>query len=409
MSATSLDVGVEYPFSARPASEAAAQLHRVAADRPMTRVTMPFGGDVWVVHRNAAAREVLTDARFVREPFRTGRREVPYFVQFPAFLTTTLQFEDPPQHTKLRRLVQRAISPAAVKAMRESAADYADELLATMATKGHRANLVSEYALPLPIQMLSNLLGVPAGDRADFERWASSTLAVAGVAPEDIARDMADLHAYLASLIAARRARPREDLISSLARAQDSDESLADGEILTIAMLLLVAGFDNTANFITIGVSSLLHNPDQLAAFREDPAGLAASTVEEVLRHGRFSLGTPVAGIGGLVPFVATEEIEIDGVVIAEGEAILIDPASVNHDGVAADHDDRLDVTREQNPHLTLSYGLHHCLGAPLARMEMQVALERLFTRFPHLSLDGDPVVNANHLSRPIVELNVTW
>ena len=174
-------------------------------------------------------------------------------------------------------------------------------------------------------------------------------------------------------------------------------------------MLLLVAGFDNTANFITIGVSSLLHHPDQLAAFREDPAGLAPTAVEEVLRHGRFSLGTPVAGIGGLVPFVATEAVEIDGVVIAEGEAVLVDPASVNHDGIAAEHDDRFDITREQNTHLTLSYGLHHCLGAPLARMEMQVALERLFTRFPNVALDGDPVVNENHLSRPIVELNVRW
>ncbi|MGN6126755.1 MAG: cytochrome P450 [Humibacter sp.] len=406
---STLDPSVEYPFSARPAQEAVAQFHRVAADRSMTRVTMPFGGDVWVIHRNAAAREVLSDARFVREPFRTGRREVPYFVQFPAFLKSTLQFEDPPHHTKLRRLVQRAISPAAVKKMRDSAAAFADELLEAMATNGNRANLVTEYALALPIQMLANLLGVPADDQEKFERWASSTLAVAGAAPEDIARDMADLHTYLTTLIAARRVDPLDDLISSLARAQDSDETLADHEILTIAMLLLVAGFDNTANFITIGVSSLLHHPDQLAAFREDPAGLAPTTVEEVLRHGRFSLGTPVAGIGGLVPFVATEPVEIDGVGIAEGEAVLVDPASVNHDGIAASHDDRLDITREQNAHLTLSYGLHHCLGAPLARMEMQVALERLFIRFPHLTLDGDPVVNENHLSRPIVQLNVTW
>jgi cytochrome P450 len=243
--------------------------------------------------------------------------------------------------------------------------------------------------------MLATLLGVPSDDHRKFERWASSTLAVAGAAPEDIARDMAELQAYLTDLIALRRTEPRDDLISSLAGARDKDESLADAEILTIAMLLLVAGFDNTANFITIGVSSLLHHPDQLAAFRADPVGLAPTAVEEILRHGRFSLGT--------------EPVEVDGVLIAADEAVLVDPASVNHDGVALEHDERLDITREQNTHLTLSYGLHHCLGAPLARMEMQVALERLFTRFPDLRLDGAPVVNENHLSRPIVELNVTW
>lgn len=406
---TTADPAVAYPFAARPAAEAAAQFHRIAADRPMTRVTMPFGGDVWVIHRNAAAREMLADPRFVREPFRTGSRDVPYFVEFPPFLKTTLQFEDPPHHTKLRRLVQKALSPAAVKAMRDSATAFAGELIDRMEAAGRSANLVPAYSLPLPIQMLANLLGVPTEDRATFERWASSTLAVANVDPEVAAQDMRDLRAYLTDLIAARRTDPRDDLISSLASARERDDTLTDDEILPIAMLLLVAGFDNTANFITIGVSSLLHHPDQLELFRADPVGLAPTAAEEVLRHGRFSLGTPVAGIGGLVPFVATEDVEIDGAWIRAGEAVLVDPGAANHDGIALDHDERLDITRETNTHLTLSYGLHHCLGAPLARMEIQVALTELFRRLPTLTLDGEPVLNENHLSRPIAELNVTW
>lgn len=404
-----LQTGVEYPFGPVPAAEAAERYRAIAADRPMTKMTMPYGGDAWVVHRTAAAREVLGHRSFVREPFRTGERVVPYFVEFPEFLRSTIQFADPPEHTKLRRLVQRAISPKAVQAMRDSAVAYANELIDAMEAKGGPLNLVHEYALGLPIQMICNLLGIPAEDREKFERWSSSTLAVAGLTEEEIMTNMLELVVYTTGLIEQKRQAPQEDLLSALANARDKDDTLTDDEILPIAILLIIAGFDNTANFICTGVLSLLNNPDQRELFLSDPDGLAPTAVEEVLRAGRFELGLPVIGSGGLVPFVATEDVEVDGQLVAAGDAILVDPAACAHDGVVLPDTEKFDITRANNPHLTLSYGLHHCLGAPLARMEMAVGMAELFKRLPTLRLVGTPVVNFDHLSQPVSELLVDW
>lgn len=409
MSTTETVTPTEYPFEPVPPKDAVDRYRAIAAERPMTKMTMPFGGDVWVIHRNAAAREMLSDGRFVREPFRTGERVVPYFVEFPDFLRTTLQFEDPPHHTKLRKLVQRSISPKRVKAMRDSAVEFANHLIDEMVAKGAPTNLVHDYAVALPIQMLANLLGVPPEDRPKFQKWSSATLAVANMPEEEVVANMTELVVYMMALIEERRKSPREDLLSDLANARDKDDSLTDGEILPIALVLIIGGFDNTANFICAGVLSLLRNPDQLELFLQDPDGMAPTAVEEILRHGRMALGDKVAGGGGLVPFVATEDVEIDGQLVARGEAVMVDPAAVAHDGVALEHDDVFDIRRSNNPHLTLSYGLHHCLGAPLARMEMQVGLAELFKRLPGLTLHGDAVVDNDNLTQPIVDLPVTW
>ncbi|MEE2031121.1 cytochrome P450 [Rhodococcus chondri] len=402
-------VDTAYPFAAVPSNEAAQRYIAIAADRPMTKMTMPIGGDVWVIHRNAAAREMLSDPRFVRGPFRTGERAVPYFVEFPDFLKSTIQFEDPPHHTKLRKLVQKSISPKRVRAMRESAVEFANQLIDAMITKGASANLVSDYAVALPIQMLSNLLGVPPEDRPKFQKWSAATLAVANMPEDEVVQNMTELFMYLTALIEDRRKNPREDLLSDLANAPDKDDSLTDGEILPIAMILIVAGFDNTANFICSGVLSLLRHPDQLEVLLEDVDTVAPTAVEEILRNGRMAIYDTVAGGGGLVPFVATADVEIDGQIIAEGEAVLVDPAAVNHDGIALEDAGKFDVRRKNNPQLTLSYGLHHCLGAPLARMEMQVAITELFKRLPGLTLAGEVVVDNDNLTLPIVDLPVTW
>ena len=398
-----------YPFGPVSVNEASRRYAAIAADRPMTKMTMPFGGDVWVIHRNAAARQMLGDPRFVRKPFRTGERVVPYFVEFPEFLKTTLQFEDPPQHTKLRKLVQKSISPKRVRAMRESAVEFANHLIDEMVAKGSSANLVHDYAVALPIQMLANLLGVPPEDRPKFQKWSSATLAVANMPEEEVVANMTELVGYMMALIDERRKNPREDLLSDLTNAQHKDDTLTDAEILPIALVLIIGGFDNTANFICFGVLSLLKNPEQLKILLEDVEGVAPTAVEEILRHGRMAFGDTVTGGGGLVPFVATEDVEIDGHVIAAGEAVLVDPASANHDGVAVTDGEKFDVRREGNPHLTLSYGLHHCLGAPLARMEMQVAITELFKRLPGLALAGEPKVDKNNLTEPVVDVPVSW
>lgn len=409
MTETATGTSTEYPFGWVPAEEAAERYRRIAADRPMSRVQMPFGGETWVIHRAAAAKEMLMDRRFVRKPFRTGERVVPYFVEFPDFLRSTVQFQDPPEHTKLRRLVSRAMSPKAISRLRESAVAYANELIDAMIAKGAPAELVEDYALMLPIQMLSRLLGVPPEDHDKFKRWSSSTLAVAGLDEDQIATNMMELVVYMSELIDQRRAAPREDLLSLLAAAEDDEDELSNDDILAIALILIIAGFDNTANFICTGVLALLNNPAQRDLFLSDIEGLVGPAVEEVLRHGRFELGLPVQGGGGLVPFVATEDVVLDGQLVAAGEAVLIDPAATAHDGTTFEDDGRFDIRRENNHHLTLSHGLHHCMGAPLARMEMQIGLAELFRRIPDLQLAGTPVVNYDHLSQPITYLPVSW
>ncbi|MEU6917374.1 cytochrome P450 [Streptomyces olindensis] len=405
----STDANTAYPFGPLPADDAVEHLRRLMADRPMSKVTMPYGGDIWIVHRNRAARQVLSDPRFVREPFRTGERVVPFFVPFPDFLRTTLQFEDPPQHGKLRKLVQKAISPRRVRDMRASAVAFANELIDDMLARGGVRNLVSEYTVALPIEMLSSLLGVPSSDREKFERWSSSTLAVAGRSEEEVEADLAELSAYMTDLIAKRREEPRDDLLSALAHARERDETLTDAEILPIAFILIVGGFDNTATFLATGVLSLLHSDEQRALLMSDPDGLAPTAAEEILRHGQWAIGRPVGGGGGMVPFVATEDVEVDGQLIAAGEAVSFDPGAVNHDAGVIDDPARFDITRSHNPHLMLSHGLHHCLGAPLARMELQVGIAELFKRIPGLRLAGEPEFRHDVLTQPMTNLPVTW
>jgi cytochrome P450 len=399
----------EYPFPPTPLEQAVEHYHRLLEDRPMTKVTMPFGGDVWVIHRYHACKQMLESPKFVRGPFARGEQPTPYFVHFPDFLKTTIQFADPPDHTRLRKLVAKAFTVRRIDRLRDGTQRIADELLDGMAAKGTPANLVTEYSLPLPIRVISELLGVPLSDRDKFVDWSKSTMATSGMTEQEIAQAGAELYVYLAELIAARRDEPRDDLLSALAAAREADDSLTDEEILTMAMVIIVGGFDNTANFINLGVVALLRNPDQLNKLLADVDGVVPTAVEEVLRHGHFAVGEKVTGSGGLPPFAAAEDVEIDGVLIRKGEAALIDPAAANHDPTAFQNPGAFDVTRTPNRHLTLSHGIHHCLGAPLARMEMQVALGLLFKRFPTLQLAGEPEYATEYLTAGMSVLPVTW
>lgn len=403
------DTRAQYPFPASPPEKAVETYHRILDERPMTKVAMPTGGEAWVIHRHEAAKQMLESPKFVRAPFARGEQEIPYFVHFPEFLKSTLMFADPPSHTRLRKLVAKAFTARRVSRLRESTIAIAENLLDAMEQRGGQADLVESYALPLPITVLSELLGVPVSDRDKFIKWSQSTLATSGMTEKESAEAGAQLYAYLSELIAARREEPRDDLLSALATAREQDDSLTDAEILPIAMLLIVGGFDNTANFINTGVLSLLRNPDQLKIFLGDIDGVVATTVEEVLRHGHFAVGQDFTGFGGLPPFVAAEDVEIDGVLIRKGEAVTVEPAGVNHDPQVFANSDAFDITRKDNPQLTLSHGVHHCLGAPLARMEIQVALASLFRRYPNLKLAGEPEYAADFITAGMSSLPVTW
>ncbi|GAA5078337.1 hypothetical protein HNP84_009554 [Thermocatellispora tengchongensis] len=403
------DTTAQFPFPPTSPEKAHEQMRRIREDRPMTQVQYAFGGKVWAIHRHAAVKQMLEDRRFVRKPFATGAMEVPYPVQFPDFLKTTMQFADPPEHTRLRRLVAKAFTMRRVELLREKTRRFAEDLLDAMERKGPPADLVRDYTLQVPILVLSELLGVPAADRDKFTAWSQVMLATNGLSEQELAEHGAALYTYLVELIAARRAEPADDLLSALATAREKDDSLTDEEILPIAMLLLVAGFDNTANFATQGVLALLRNPDQLRVFLADIDGVAPTLADEVLRHGGFALGNDVEGSAGLVPFVATEDVEIDGQLVRAGECVMADISTANHDENAFADPERFDVTRSPNPHLTLSHGLHHCLGASLARMEMQVIIGSVFRRFPGLALAGEESYATDFLTAGMSSLPVTW
>ena len=402
------DTLTEYPFDLRPAPEAVAQQQRIAMDRPLTRVAMQYGDEAWAIHRYAVAQQVLTDPRFVRGPFARRERIVPAAFEFPEFLLDTLQFADGEEHKKLRRLVQVAISPRRVQALRERTTEIANELIDEMIAKGDTANLAEDYATPLPIRVLSEFIGVPVEDQPKFIEWATTVLSLDTPEEQVMASGMA-LYTYLLDLLAARREEPREDLLSSLANARDKDDTLTDAEIMPIAKILLVAGFDNTAGFLAAGVSALLRNHDQRERLLEDLDGRIAPAVEEILRHAMFEVGSPMSGGMGTVAMVATEDVELDGVLVKAGEAVYVDPASVNHDPAAFKDSQIFDILREDSPQMMLSYGIHSCLGAPLARMEMQVGIAELFRRLPGLRLNGEIVRNMHVLTIPVTDLPVAW
>ncbi|RSN72148.1 cytochrome P450 [Actinomadura sp. WAC 06369] len=398
----------EFPFGPVPPAEALQIMRAIRDDRPMTKVAFPVGGECWMLHRHETCRAVLEDRRFVRKPFTDGR-PVPYAFEFPAFLTQTLQFMDPPDHTRFRRLVSKAFTLRRVERLRGKVQDIADELVDAMVAAGPPANLVESFALRLPIRVIGDMLGVPQDGRGDFVRWSHAMLATSGMTEDEVTEAMTSLYLYLQELMTRKRDDPRDDLLSALVAARDADDRLTDDEIIQIAMLLVAGGFDNTANFIELGVQALLADPGQHAALLADIDGVIATAVEEILRHGGFVLGQEMGGFAGLVPFVASEDVELDGVLIKAGDAVAVDLGTANHDdGVFADSD-RFDVTRERNPHLTLSHGLHHCLGAPLARMELQVGIATLFRRLPELKLAGEPVYLEGVLTGGMTDLPVTW
>ncbi len=323
-------VDTSYPFAAVPANEAVQRYIAIAADRPMTKMTMPIGGDVWVIHRNAAAREMLSDppirARALPDGCTAGTllRRVPGLPEVddpvrgsaaPHQTSETRAEVDFPPEARARdaRICRRIRQPSDRRNGGEGHVGESGERL--------RRGVADPDAVEPDRRS-------PPEDRPKFQKWSAATLAVANMPEEEVVQNMTELFMYLMALIEDRRKNPREDLLSDLANAPDKDDSLTDGEILPIAMILIVAGFDNTANFICSGVLSLLRNPEQLAVLLEDVDAVAPTAVEEILRNGRMAIYDTVAGGGGLVPFVATEDVEIDGQLIAEGEAVLVDPAA---------------------------------------------------------------------------------
>ncbi|HEX3269830.1 MAG TPA: cytochrome P450 [Ktedonobacterales bacterium] len=356
---------------------------------------------VWHIARYADIQRILKDPRFTHQHARETTVGVTDFSSqspggsesaasdeaqlFRELSGLSLLFIDPPAHTRLRALVSKAFTPRMVESVRPRAQALADELLDAAASAG-TLDVIGGYAMPLTLTIISEMLGVPIESREQMRAWAGVL-----VQAVDAKRDTAiygpatavtmQLVALFQGVLEERRAEPRNDLISELLLAHEQGDHLSEQELIVTATTLLLAGHETTVNLIGNGMLALLRQPDQFALLREHPE-LMASAVEEFLRYEAPSQ---------MASRVAPEEMEIGGQMVGRGEILNLLLGSGNHDPEAFDDPDRLDITRANNRHLAFGTGMHYCLGAPLARLEGQVAIETLLRHFPALRLSDDP------------------
>ena len=377
------------------------ELRELREGEGVRRIETPFGATLWIATRYADVREVLGDAtRFSNrmafrpptDPRSEEEREKARAGQLLAL--------DPPEHTRLRRLLRPEFTVRRMQRLEPRIVEIVDEHLDAMAAAGSPADLVPTFALPIPSLVICELLGVPYADRESFQRRTSKLLDLSLPMEErlELGRESRE---YMAGLVAGAQAEPGEDMLGMLVREHGHD--LTTDELIGIAQLLLIAGHETTSNMLGLGTLALLRHPDQLALVRDEPAAVGHA-VEEMLRF----LGIVHSGI----PRTTTEDVEVGGVVIPADSLVVLALAGANRDPRFLTGADRLDVTRDAGGHLAFGHGVHHCLGAPLARMEMRIAFPALLRRFPGLA----PAVpfeevsfRAFHFIYGLQSLPVTW
>ncbi|MEU7323300.1 cytochrome P450 [Streptomyces griseoviridis] len=358
---------------------------------PVHRTRLPSGVEAWLVTRYADARQTLADNRLSKNPTHhaedaQGKSRTGIPGERNAGLMTHLLNIDPPDHTRLRRLVSKAFTPRRVAEFAPRVQELTDQLIDDFAGRGS-ADLIHEFAFPLPIYAICDLLGVPSEDQDDFRDWAGMMIRHGGAPRGGVARSVKKIRGYLAELIHRKRADLGDDLISDLIRASDHGEHLTETEVVAMCFVLLFAGFETTINLIGNGTHTLLREPGQRAVLQDALAAgdtaLLESAVEELLRYdGPVELATWR---------FATQPLTIGGQDIATGDPVLVVLAAADRDPQRFADPDTLDLTRRDNQHLGYGHGLHYCLGAPLARLEGQTALRTLLTRVPDLRLAVDP------------------
>ncbi|KEQ24834.1 cytochrome P450 family protein [Paenibacillus tyrfis] len=360
---------------------------------PLYRLDDFFGmGGAWLAFRHEDVVAILKDPRFVKDvrklapPQDQGEPGQKYasvskfrqwFKEMPNMLTV-----DPPDHTRLRRLASKAFTPHTIEGLRPRIQQIADELLDAVQERG-RMDLITDFAYPLPITVISEMLGIPVADRDQFREWTRKLLnASLDPKQEDTVSEVLDKFVeYIKTLLAEKRAHPGNDITSGLVQAHDEGDQLSENELLSTIWLLIVAGHETTVNLIGNGILALLKHPEQMRLLRSDPS-LLPSAVEELLRY---------AGPVMIASRFASEDIPMHGNEIRKGEIVLVSLAGANVDPHKFSHPEVLDITREENEHLAFGKGIHLCLGAPLARLEGQVAFGTLLQRLPHLRLAVEP------------------
>lgn len=364
----------------------------------------------WVLTRYEDVSTVLRDNRFLAD-----ERKLPAFekqrgqlikqglIEEDERTSPSMLRSDPPDHTRLRSLVTKAFTPRTIEALRSRIEAIVQEQLDAVADAASM-DVIRQLAYPLPVTVIAEMLGVPTEDREQFKHWSDEAIRGIGFGSiDDFRRSLAAsraLRAYFQPIAEERRREPREDLFSALLAAEEEGDKLSLDEVFDMLILLLVAGNETTTNLIGNGLLALLRHPDQLALLRDDPA-LIESAVEELVRY-----DSPVQATGRFV----LEDVPMDGHTIKAGQQAIVLLAAANRDPEHFPDPDRLDITRQDNHPLSFGHGIHYCLGAPLARLEGQVALLALVQRFPNLRPATDRLEwGDNFILRGLTSLPVTF
>ena len=351
-----------YPFYAR-----------LRAEAPVCRTKL-FGQPTWLVTRYDDVVMMLRDERLLKEWGPATK----WLFRFAGPITRHMLKRDAPDHTRLRTLVQKAFTPKLIEHLRERIQIICDELLNDLEANGHM-ELMSGYALPVPLTIIAELLGIPQNDRLRFHAFSRSSISASTVVGAlRSVPDQRSLSRNLRRLIAARRREPRDDLITALVQAEEAGDKLSEDEVVAMIALLLIAGYETTVNLIGSGALALILNSEQRERFAQDPA-IADSAIEELLRY--------TSPLDVASQRFASEDMTIRSVDIKQGHLVVAMIGSANHDESQFSDPDVLDLTRQPNKHVAFGQGAHFCLGAPLARMKGQIALTTLFRRFPELDL----------------------
>ncbi|GAA3837584.1 cytochrome P450 [Saccharothrix violaceirubra] len=373
---------------------------RLQRDEPVARVRLPYGTEAWLVTRYADIKTVMGDPRFVRAPVMDADRDPPRTMPDVPHFSTILSM-DPPEHTRLRRILAKAFTARRTALLRERAQKIVDDLLDRMEEQGPPADLVDALAMPTAITLISEMLGVPDLDRAKFREWSDAAVAITAFTVPEIQAAFASLHGYLRELVEEKRRDPADDMLTTLVTAHDDEDRLSEEELVSFAVTLLIAGHETTGSEIANFTHQLLTHPERLAELRDDPSLLPAA-LEELLRITKLS-GSPA------FPRFATEDVVLGGVTIAAGEAVFADGLVANRDDTVFENPHVIDFHRPSNQHFAFGHGVHHCIGAPLARMELTVAIGTLLKRFPNLRLADEVVFKKGRLVRGPQSLPVSW
>jgi cytochrome P450 len=375
----------QFPLARGCPFDPPAEYAALRAERPVTRVRVPSGQEAWLVTRHEDVRRLLTDARVSADRGHPNlpltEAVTPASRQAIAAVGRSLIGLDPPEHGARRGLLITEFTVRRINTLRPYIQRVVDGFVDDLLAGPRPADLVTALCLPVPSLVLCELLGVPYEDREFFQHRATVQVR-RGVAPEERQKAGAELRGYLDRLITGKEAAPGDDLLGRLivrnrAAAADGEAPFDHALLVGLAMLLMAAGHESTANMLSLGVAGLLENPEQLAAIAGDPAAVPMA-MEELLRY---------FAIVDTMPRVAKADIEIGGVTVRAGEGLLIGFASANRDGAAFADPDTLDVRRGARHHVAFGYGVHQCIGQNLARAEMEIVFRTLIARVPGLKL----------------------